>query len=189
MVLGVIGIRADPPRDRARAPSSSSGSSLWVLVTIAVRRAVARVRAAAVGRHPPGGDVGARRRSASGCCCTIFGGLIVLADRRLPRADATGTRRGACLRTSASSETLTRLLPDTLYREASLRAAQPAGDRPSRRPATLGQYAQAQQRIPSLFSLDQSFLLVWPQMVTLVALTVACFALAYVLFMRQEVRA
>ena len=29
----------------------------------------------------------------------------------------------------------------------------------------------------------------WPQVVALVALTVACFAVAYVLFMRQEVRA
>ena len=45
------------------------------------------------------------------------------------------------------------------------------------------------QRIPSLLSLDQSFILVWPQVVALVAMTVACFALAYVLFMRQEVRA
>ena len=45
------------------------------------------------------------------------------------------------------------------------------------------------ERIPSLLSLDQSFILVWPQVVGLVAMTVACFALAYVLFMRQEVRA
>ena len=41
----------------------------------------------------------------------------------------------------------------------------------------------------SLLSLDQSFILVWPEVVALVALTVACFAAAYVLFMRQEVRA
>ena len=56
-------------------------------------------------------------------------------------------------------------------------------------PATIGSYEQAQQRIPSLLSLDQSFILVWPQVVGLVAMMVACFALAYVLFMRQEVRA
>ena len=36
---------------------------------------------------------------------------------------------------------------------------------------------------------DQSLLLVWPQVVVLIALTVACFAAAYALFMRQEVRA
>ena len=56
-------------------------------------------------------------------------------------------------------------------------------------PTTIGQLGQAQQRIPSLFSFDQSFLLVWPQIVALVAMMVACFAVAYVLFMRQEVRA
>jgi ABC-2 type transport system permease protein len=32
-------------------------------------------------------------------------------------------------------------------------------------------------------------LLVWPQVVTLAAMTVICFAAAYVAFMRQEVRA
>ena len=56
-------------------------------------------------------------------------------------------------------------------------------------PATVGQTIQAQQQIPSLLSLDQSFLLVWPQLVALMAMMVACFAAAYVLFMRQEVRA
>lgn len=46
----------------------------------------------------------------------------------------------------------------------------------------------AQQQIPSLLSLDQSILLVWPQVVAIVALTVVTFALAYVQFLRQEVR-
>ena len=54
---------------------------------------------------------------------------------------------------------------------------------------TLGQYIQAQQQVPTLLSLDQSLLLVWPHLVALLALTVLCFALAYVSFMRQEVRA
>jgi ABC-2 type transport system permease protein len=40
-----------------------------------------------------------------------------------------------------------------------------------------------------VLSADQSFLIVWPQIVVLVGLMVACFALAYVRFMRQEVRA
>jgi len=52
-----------------------------------------------------------------------------------------------------------------------------------------GQAASAQQQIPSLLSIDQSILLVWPQFVALVALTVLLFALSYVLFLRQEVRA
>ena len=43
--------------------------------------------------------------------------------------------------------------------------------------------------IPSVLSLDQSLLVVWPQFVTLIAMMAVLFALAYVSFMRQEVRA
>jgi ABC-2 type transport system permease protein len=43
--------------------------------------------------------------------------------------------------------------------------------------------------IPSTLSLEQSLLVVWPQFVGLIALTTGAFALAYVSFMRQEVRA
>ncbi|MEI7745151.1 MAG: ABC transporter permease [Chloroflexota bacterium] len=56
-------------------------------------------------------------------------------------------------------------------------------------PGNLGQYVSGQEALPSLLTLDQSILLVWPQIVILVAITVAMFALAYVLFLRQEVRA
>lgn len=52
-----------------------------------------------------------------------------------------------------------------------------------------GQAIASQEQLPTLLTLDQSILLVWPQIVLLVALTVAMFALAYVLFLRQEVRA
>jgi len=37
-------------------------------------------------------------------------------------------------------------------------------------------------------SLDQSLLIVWPQLTVLIALTVICFAISYVVFMRQEIR-
>jgi ABC-2 type transport system permease protein len=40
-----------------------------------------------------------------------------------------------------------------------------------------------------MLSLDQSLLVIWPQFVGLIALTSGAFALAYVSFMRQEVRA
>jgi ABC-2 type transport system permease protein len=53
----------------------------------------------------------------------------------------------------------------------------------------LAELAQAQQQIPTQLSLDQSLLLAWPQVVILVALTIFCFAAAYVAFLRQEVRA
>ncbi len=81
-----------------------------------------------------------------------------------------------------------RLLPTTLYDEASVVLLNPALTQSST-PATIGQAIQAQQQIPTLLSLDQSLLLVWPQVVVLLALTVVLFALAYVRFMREEVRA
>lgn len=56
-------------------------------------------------------------------------------------------------------------------------------------PGNLGQAISTQEALPTLLSLDQSILVVWPQIVLLVALTTAMFALAYVLFLRQEVRA
>jgi len=117
---------------------------------------------------------------------TIFGGLItqVLSGFLAP---ITGSAQQQ-LQGYQFQDAINRILPDTLYREASLALLNPQVTTVST-PATLGSYAQAQQQIPSLISLDQSFILVWPQVVTLVALTVACFAIAYVRFMRQEVRA
>lgn len=56
---------------------------------------------------------------------------------------------------------------------------------------TLGAVVQdpTGRAIPALLPFDQSLLLVWPQIVLLLGLTAICFALAYVAFMRQEVRA
>lgn len=83
---------------------------------------------------------------------------------------------------------LNRLLPPTLYTEASTVLLNPSVTQTSV-PATLGQLDQAQQQIPTLLSLDQSLLLVWPHVVAMVAVTVICFAYAYIRFMREEVRA
>jgi ABC-2 type transport system permease protein len=117
---------------------------------------------------------------------TFFGGLITqLVGGFL--APVTGTIEEQA-RNLSLQQTITRLLPDTLFREASLAILNPQVSAVSN-PATIGGYQQAAQRIPSLQSFDQSILLVWPHMVTMLALAIACFALAYVRFMRQEVRA
>lgn len=42
--------------------------------------------------------------------------------------------------------------------------------------------------IPNPLSLSQSLLIVWPHLVSLVALTVVCFAISYIKFMREEIR-
>ncbi|HEX6868449.1 MAG TPA: ABC transporter permease subunit [Candidatus Limnocylindrales bacterium] len=117
---------------------------------------------------------------------TFFGGLIVSLIGGVI-APIAGTAEEQ-LSSIGAQETLRRFLPDTLYREASLVLLNPQVSSVST-PATIGEYEQASQRIPSLLSLDQSFILVWPQVVLLVGMTVVLFAAAYVLFMRQEVRA
>ena len=59
---------------------------------------------------------------------------------------------------------------------------------PGARP--LGQILQSGPRaIPtSALSVDQSLLIVWPYLVSLIALTVVCFAISYTIFMREEIR-
>ncbi|MEZ0241400.1 MAG: ABC transporter permease [Chloroflexota bacterium] len=116
----------------------------------------------------------------------IFGQLVVsLLGSFL--APATGSTANV-LAAAGAQQFLLRLLPSTLYREASLVLLNPSITTVST-PASIGEIVQAQQQIPTLLSLDQSLLLVWPHVVALFALTALCFALAYVRFMRQEVRA
>jgi ABC-2 type transport system permease protein len=117
---------------------------------------------------------------------TFFGGLITgLIGGFL--APITGTIEQQASNLSLQ-QTITRLLPDTLYREGSLAILNPQVAAVTN-PATIGGYQQAAQRIPSLQSYSESLLLVWPPVVILLALTSGLLALAYVRFMRQEVRA
>jgi len=99
-----------------------------------------------------------------------------------------GTTAAAQLSALGTQQFLLRLLPSTLYREASSVLLNPTVSAITT-PNTIDQVEQYQQQLTPLLSLDQSFLLVWPHVVTLFALTVGCFALAYARFMRQEVRA
>ena len=97
-------------------------------------------------------------------------------------ADATPAQQAANARLT---ETLSHLSPVNLYEESTIAlleshvnavgAAAPTTRDPS--------------SVPSTLPVDQSLLLVWPQVVAIVALTVTAFALAYVSFMRQEIRA
>lgn len=117
---------------------------------------------------------------------TFFGGLITQVINGV-LAPVSGSLEEQA-RNLSLQQTITRLLPDTLYREASLAILNPQVSAVSN-PATIGGYQQAAERIPSLQSFDQSILLVWPHMVTMLAIAIAFFALGYVRFMRQEVRA
>jgi len=85
-----------------------------------------------------------------------------------------------------TTETVQRILPGTLYQEASAAMLSPGVTSVS-----LSDFYSA-SALPSrgtLLTVDQSLILVWPHLVVLFALTIGCFALAYARFMRQEVRA
>jgi len=91
------------------------------------------------------------------------------------------------LANAGTRDMILRLLPINLYSEVSRVILVPSEGVST--PGTIDQLGQLQQQIPTLYSVDQSLLLVWPQIVAMVAILVALFAAAYVLFLRQEVRA
>ena len=117
---------------------------------------------------------------------TLFGRLIadVVAGAIAPVGGGTIDEQ---LRNAQATQILSAFSPDTLYQQTvavilnpGLTALSVSG------PAQL---MQLSQQIPTLLSLDQSLLVAWPYAVALVALTIASFAVAYVAFLRQEVRA
>lgn len=86
-----------------------------------------------------------------------------------------------------TEQTVARLSPQTLYVEATRVLLDP--DEATTDALSLSQFAQVQLRFPSELPLGQSLLVVVPQIVSLVGVTVLLFAAAYAAFMRQEVRA
>ncbi len=136
-------------------------------------------------------------RGAASAALVGFGswlGLIMFGQFLLPLlagalfpSNTSGTANDYFASTSAQAMFL-RISPATLYQDIVTALMNPT-TKSVLGVGNLGQYVAAQEQIPSLLTLDQSILIVWPQIVALVALTVAMFALAYVLFLRQEVRA
>ena len=115
---------------------------------------------------------------------TLFAALLVgiAADAFAPvPADATVQEQ---LRNAQVQQGLARLSPSTLYDEATLVLLNP-----NVRTTGVVLSSQVEGAVAAPLPLLQSLLVTWPQVVGLVALTVICFAAAYVLFMRQEVRA
>ncbi|HWM20597.1 MAG TPA: ABC transporter permease [Ilumatobacteraceae bacterium] len=115
---------------------------------------------------------------------TLFAGLIagVVADtfRDVP-ADATSED---VLANARLELTVRRLSPDQLYKEATGVLLNP-----TRQSTGILVLEQNDLALPSTLPLDQSLILAWWQLISLVAGAVVLFAAAYVTFMRQEVRA
>ena len=119
---------------------------------------------------------------------TLFFGLLIglVADAVAP-IDA-GAPAEQQLANAELQQNLARISPQTLYTEATTVLLTPE-QRTLSEFLSFGQALQLQSALPSELELGQSLLLAVPQIVILVGLTVACFVAAYILFMRQEVRA
>jgi ABC-2 type transport system permease protein len=78
-----------------------------------------------------------------------------------------------------------RISPSTLFTETIAILLIPVGGHFMLRPILESDIANM---ISSPLSLGQSLIQVWPQLVVIVALAIICFALSYIIFMRQEIR-
>jgi ABC-2 type transport system permease protein len=115
---------------------------------------------------------------------TLFAGLLLglVTDAIAPVPEQPTAEQ--VLRNAQLEQQIGRLSPSILYEEATIALLNPEV-------RTIGFLLpqQVDRAVPGTLSLDQSLLLAWPQTVGLVALTILCFAGAYILFMRQEIRA
>lgn len=91
------------------------------------------------------------------------------------------------IQNARTEQTLSRLMPGTLYNESTTALLNPQVRTTGL--VFLSQASQLQSAIPEPLPLSQSMLIVLPQALGLIAMTVVTFVGAYVLFMRQEVRA
>lgn len=112
----------------------------------------------------------------------LFGSFIfgALADVISPD-DGTQT---ALIENARTEQWLSQISPIVLFQEGSTVLLDPEV-----RSTGLLTLEQVDRAVVSELNLTQSLGVVWPQMVVLLAMTAALFALAYVSFMRQEVRA
>lgn len=113
---------------------------------------------------------------------TLFGTFIfgALAGLIAPR-DGSTEAEVAYLQ---AEQTISQISPITLFQQGSTVLLDPEV-----RTVGLVTLEQVDRAIISELNLTQSLLVVWPQLVILVAMTAVMFALAYVAFLRQEVRA
>lgn len=93
----------------------------------------------------------------------------------------------AAFRTAQLQQLFSVVNPGTVYTQATVALLNPGAT--SVVIPSLAQAFQLEWQIPSQLSLQQSLLIVWPQVVGLLLAMVVAFAASYVIFLRQEVRA
>lgn len=118
---------------------------------------------------------------------SLFGALLaqLLAGILDPSSGQAGAE--AALDRARLEQTLGFINPGTAYAQATLGILNPGVTSVS--VPGLAQAIQLSQQIPTQLSLQQSLLIVWPQVVAMLAAMVVCFVLSYIAFLRQEVRA
>lgn len=116
---------------------------------------------------------------------TLFGGLLVslAADVIAPAGPDAAAEQ--VIRNVQTERALGRISPGYLFEEATGPLLAPE----QRTLAAVISPLQAHRAVPGELPLSQSLLLVWPQVVGLLAILVVLFAAAYVSFLREEVRA
>ncbi|MCD6420604.1 MAG: ABC transporter permease [Synergistetes bacterium] len=106
----------------------------------------------------------------------------VIADKAVPiTRTATAT---IVAKHEAIKSMIMRISPAVLFEEISIAILNP-----SVRVFGVVFQNQIQGLLPTPLPLGQSIMVVWPQFVSLIALMLVCFAVSYVKFMRQEIRA
>jgi ABC-2 type transport system permease protein len=119
---------------------------------------------------------------------TIFANFLVSAVANVVAPASSGASVNDQIANANWTQFLSSLSPSYLYQQTTVVLLNPTYQ--SIGVILPSQAAQLQTGgIPTVLPVEQSLLLVWPQVVAIVGLTVACFAVAYVLFLRQEVRA
>jgi len=81
-----------------------------------------------------------------------------------------------------------RISPSTLFSESITTLLVPTGGHMLLNPQAFVATDLGKMLLSPL-SLGQSLIQVWPQLVAIIALAIICFALSYIIFMRQEIRA
>jgi len=115
---------------------------------------------------------------------TLFAALLVGIIAGFLAPAPTDATTGQQIANLSLQQELARLSPNRLFEEATAAVLDP-----SVRTVGIVLPAQADRAVGSLLPIEQSLLVIWPQIVVLIALTALAFAIGYVAFMRQEVRA
>jgi ABC-2 type transport system permease protein len=119
---------------------------------------------------------------------TIFGSTIITFVANLVAPTGPSATFQEALNNAVWEQNISRLTPGQLFTEMSQVLLNP-------QVRTVDVTGLIQLQTPgsaavgTVLPVDQSLLIIWPQMVALIAMTVICFAIAYIVFMRQEVRA